>query len=47
MERLLNLRQERMRIQEFVIKVITLIHRTMLGNQTIKALIFRDLYLKD
>ena len=46
-KRLLNLRQERMGIQEFVIKVVTLTHRTMLGDQTTKALVFRGLYPKD
>ena len=46
-KRLLNLRQERMKIQEFVTKVITLIHRTMLRNQVTKVLVFRDLHLKN
>ena len=46
-ERLLNLRQERMRIQEFATKMITLTHRTMLGDQATKVLVFRDLHPKD
>ena len=46
-ERLLNLRQERMRIQEFTIKMVTLTHRAMLRNQVTKTLVFRSLHLKD
>ena len=46
-KRLLNLRQERMEIQEFVTKVVTLIHRVILRDQTTKVLIFRDLHSKD
>ena len=46
-ERLLNLRQERMEIQKFATKVVTLVHRTMLKDQTTKVLVFRDLYLKN
>ena len=36
-----------MRIQEFVIKIITLVHRTMLRDQVTKVLVFRNLYLKN
>ena len=46
-ERLLNLRQKRMKIQEFTTKVVTLIHRTILGDQTMKALVFRSLHFKN
>ena len=46
-ERLLNLRQGRMGIQEFATKVVTLAHRAMLGDQATKALVFRGLHPKD
>ena len=46
-KRLLNLRQEKIKIQEFVIKMIMLTHRVILENQVIKILIFRELYSKD
>ena len=46
-ERLLNLRQKRIEIQEFAIKVVTLVYRTMLRDQATKALVFRGLHPKD
>lgn len=47
MEKLLNLRQGRMEIQEYCTKVLNLAYKVELENQAAKALAFRGTHLKD
>lgn len=47
MERLLNLQRKKMDIQEYAIKALNLSYQVDLEDQTIKTLIFRELYFKD
>lgn len=46
-EKLLNLKKKRMKIQEFVMKILNLVHQAKLESQTIKALMFRGLQAND
>lgn len=47
MERLLNLRREKMEVQEYIIKALNLAHQASLGDQAMKILMFRRLHPKD
>lgn len=47
MEKLLNLRRGKMKIQEYAIKSLNLAHLAGLGKEATKALVFRKLHSKD
>lgn len=47
MEKLLNLRQEKMRIQKYTIKTTILAYNIDLEDSAIKALIFKELHSRD
>ena len=46
-KKLLNIRQEKLLIQKYVTRVLNLINKTRLKNQTTRTLIFRRLYYND
>ena len=47
MKKLLTIKQERLSIQEYVTKVLNLVNKTELKDQTSKALIFRGFHSRD
>ena len=47
MEKLLNIKQEKLSIQEYVTRVLNLTNKTDLEDQVVKVLIFRRLYYKN
>lgn len=47
MERLLNLKREKINMQEYTIKALNLSHQADLRDQTTKTLVFQELHSKD
>ena len=47
MKKLLNIKQEKLSIQEHVIRVLNLTNKTGLRDQTVRTLIFKELYYKN
>ena len=47
MKKLLNIRQEKLSIQEYVTRILNLINKTDLKDQVVRTLIFKRLYYKN
>ena len=46
-KKLLNIRQKKLLIQEYVIRILNLVNKTRLKDQIVRTLIFRRLYYKN
>ena len=46
-KKLLNIKQEKLLIQEYVIRTLNLVNKTDLKDQTVRVLIFKELYYKN
>ena len=47
MKKLLNIKQEKLSIQEYVTRILNLVNKTGLRDQVVRTLIFRELYYKN
>ena len=47
MKKLLNIRQEKLLIQEYTTRVLNLVNKINLRDQIAKTLIFKELYYKN